>query len=596
MQRALYNPDLGELNDFKNFLYLVWHWLPDIAKDPTELQYDIADYLQNADNPWTIVMAYRGTGKSYVTAAFVVWLWLVNPEFKILVISASEDKAKDFAILVKQIIEGMELCQHLRPRKGQRDSALSFDVGPATPAKDPSLNVYGITGQITGGRADFIIPDDVETPDNSATVTQREKLSKKLNEIVAIIKGTTDVRKPQIKMLGTPQTEQSIYFEQEKQGFSIRVWPALYPTDITKYRGRLAPWLVQNLAVDPTLAGTPTNPLMHDAADLAKRAIRKAFFQLQYMLDPSLSDAEKYPLKLRDLLVHHVDPDQGPVHMTWADDPRMTINDTSYHMPGLSGDHWIRPWTVSDKTEPWEQKLMVVDPAGGNDKTAYAVLYFLRGFIHLAEWSYFTAVGQKTLEGLADVAAKHQVHLVKVERNYGAIVGDSGEKTSAFTELLKPYLARKVKCAVETVHVTGRKEPRICDALEPVLGAHRLVVSDDVIKADGKVPEEHLQGFWQMSHMTRALGALVKDDMIDVLSLGVAHFVDQMALDTETTERQLQEELTEKTLQSFMRMASRGRTGLDEGGWLDLSKDALTQDHEADAMAFAEDRPWWDTD
>jgi hypothetical protein len=52
----------------------------------------------------------------------------------------------------------------------------------------------GITGQITGTRADEIISDDVESPDNSATQGMREKLGEKIKEFDSILKPGEDSR------------------------------------------------------------------------------------------------------------------------------------------------------------------------------------------------------------------------------------------------------------------------------------------------------------------------------------------------------------------------------------------------------------------
>jgi len=594
-QPRLFNPELGQLNDFKNFLYMVWMFLPDIQKAPTRIQYDIADFLQYSEKPWTIMMAYRGVGKSYITAAFVVWLWLINPRFNILVLSASEDKAKDFAHLVRQIISGMDICEHLRARPGQRDSTLSFDVGPAGVSKDPSLNVYGINGQITGGRADFIIPDDIETPDNSNTVAQREKLQKKLDDIIAIIKPATTGRRPEIKMLGTPQTEQSIYFGLEPKGYSICVWPARYPTDITKYADRLSPILLKDLEDNPRLAGKPINPEMHSEEDLSGRALgRKAWFLLQYMLDPSLSDEERYPLKLKDFMVMHVDPTQGPVHMAWAADERVMVKDPLIPVVGLNGDRYYRPFKVSDTWKPYQHKLLAIDPAGGNDETAYVVLYFLMGFIFIAAWGGLKGGLKSDMDTLAALAQKHGVDTVLVERNFGAALGDDGEKTSGYTELLRPVLAQKHRCSIKTVHVTTMKEKRICDDIEIMLGAHRLVLSEDVIKEDFKAPTQAQQGLWQLTHITRDRGSLQFDDRADVLALGVKEYISMVQADVDTNEAKIKEEDRDDALTRFMRNATHGQFQAADGGeWLNLDGNGAESVEEA--LMEAATSPWWET-
>jgi len=46
----------------------------------------------------------------------------------------------------------------------------------------------GITGQLTGSRADIIIADDVESANNSQTQLMRDRLGETVKEFDAIIK------------------------------------------------------------------------------------------------------------------------------------------------------------------------------------------------------------------------------------------------------------------------------------------------------------------------------------------------------------------------------------------------------------------------
>src|SRR5271166_6386538 len=169
---SLSTPAFGDpiLDDFRNFLFLVWRHLN--LPDPTPVQYDIAHYLQHGPKR-CIIEAFRGVGKSYVTSAFVVWLLLRDPQLNILVVSASKDRADQFSIFTKRLIAEMPMLAHLRPKDEQRNSMISFDVGPARNSHAPSVKSVGITGQITGSRADVIIADDVEVPNNSMTDMMR---------------------------------------------------------------------------------------------------------------------------------------------------------------------------------------------------------------------------------------------------------------------------------------------------------------------------------------------------------------------------------------------------------------------------------------
>jgi hypothetical protein len=75
------------LTDFRVFLCQVWDFLG--LPTPTKVQLDIAWYLQHGPRR-KIVEAFRGVGKSYITVAFVLWTLLLNPQAKILVVSAGE--------------------------------------------------------------------------------------------------------------------------------------------------------------------------------------------------------------------------------------------------------------------------------------------------------------------------------------------------------------------------------------------------------------------------------------------------------------------------------------------------------------------------
>lgn len=163
---------------FTFFLAHIWKHLA--LPDPTWIQRDIGDYLQHGPER-LIIMAFRGVGKSFVTSAFVLWLLYRNPQLKIMVVSASKERADAFSTFTRRLIDEVPILNKLAPRAEQRDSKIAFDVGPASPDHSPSLKSVGITGQITGSRADVIIADDVEVLNNSATQGARDKLSEMVN-------------------------------------------------------------------------------------------------------------------------------------------------------------------------------------------------------------------------------------------------------------------------------------------------------------------------------------------------------------------------------------------------------------------------------
>lgn len=510
--------------DFRNFLFLVWQHLN--LPEPTEIQYDLADYLQHGPRR-RVIEAFRGVGKSWITAAYVLWRLLINPDERILVVSASKDRSDAFSVFVKRLIEEMPLIQHLRPREGQRDSNIAFDVGPSAPHQAPSVRSVGITGQLTGGRATIIIADDVEVPKNSVTHTMREKLSELVKEFDAVLAPNGEVI-----YLGTPQTEMSLYNSLPARGYEVRIWPTRFPNGelLARYAGRLAPYIANKLAADPTLPdqcggrGAPTDRKRFDDTDLLEReaSYGRSGFSMQFMLDTSVSDQDRYPLKLSDLLVlGAIDPQRAPVSLAWGSGPEQIINHLS--PVGLAGDRYHRPLFIHKEFIDYQGIVMTIDPSGrGGDETGYAVVAMLNGFLYvLRAGGLKGGYDDATLTALANIAKECKVKHVLIESNFG---------DGMFTKLLTPFLTRIHPVTTEEIHSVGQKEARILDVMEPVLNQHRLVVSEELIKKDAEVDPKY-QLLFQLTRLTRERGALAKDDRIDVLSMAVAYWVEQMDKD-----------------------------------------------------------------
>lgn len=530
------------LKDFRVFAHVIWTHL-NLPK-PTPVQNDIATYLQHGPKR-SIIEAFRGVGKSFLTSAFVCWVLLNDPQKKILVVSASKERADAFSTFVKRLINEVEILHHLRPREGQRDSVIAFDVGPALADHSPSVKSIGITGQLTGSRADIVVADDIETPGNSATQMMRDKLSELVKEFDSILRPLPTSR---IIYLGTPQLEMSLYNALGERGYETRIWPAQYPeiAKVPSYQGKLAPWITQALEKDPTLANRPTDPLRFGEEDLLERraSYGRAGFALQFQLDTSLSDADRYPLKVSDLIVQNLNPTMAHHKIAWAAAPELTIND----LPNvaLTGDRYYRPMWHSDEMSEYTGSVMFIDPAGrGADETAYAVVKALAGNL------FCTALGglaggysDETLEALARIAKMHQVNHVINEANFG---------DGMFTKLLTPVMARHHKCLIEEVRHSKQKELRIIDTLEPVMSQHRLIVDQKVIEKDFETAKDpKYSAFYQMTRITKDRGALIHDDRLDALAGAVAYWVEHMARDNDKAVLSMKDDAMKGELRKFM--------------------------------------------
>ena len=528
------------LKNFKNFLYLCWKFLK--LPEPTLIQYDIADYIQTKERR-LVVEAFRGVGKSWITSAYVCHQLLLNPQKNILVVSASKSRADDFSTFTQRLVNEMPILQHLIPRDDQRHSKISFDVAPAIASHSPSVKSMGITGQLTGSRADLIIADDVESANNSQTQLMRDRLSETVKEFDAIIK--PDVGR--IIFLGTPQTEMSLYNTLEERGYKTKIWTALYPDKIQTvgYGHKLS-----SIISDVTdKEGKPTDPERFDDVDLMERlsSYGRSGFNLQFMLDTTMSDSNRYPLKLNDLIVASGCSTwkEAPAKIQWASGTEQLKGiDPEIPNVGLKGDYFVAPMYTSPEYAPFEWVAMSIDPAGrGEDKTAYAVLKMLHGVLYLTDVGALEGgYSDSTLEELSSIAKRNKVNYVVIESNFG---------DGMATALLKPVMAKIHPCEIEEVRHNIQKEKRIIDTLEPIMNGHRLVVDEQIIKDDFKLEPNH-QLFRQLTRITKDRGALRHDDQIDALAIAANYWVERMDRDQTLSYNQHKDELINKDLDKFM--------------------------------------------
>ena len=539
---------LDQLRDFRNFLFVVWKHLN--LPNPTDLQYDIAEFMQHGPKR-SVVMAFRGVGKSWICSAYVVHQLLLDPSKNFLVVSASKSRSDDFSTFTLRIINEIPCLQHLKPRDGQRFSKVAFDVAPAPPAHAPSVKSLGITSQLTGSRADVIVADDVEVPNNSQTQGMRDKLDEQVKEFEAIIKPLDTSR---IIFLGTPQCEDSIYSKLQERGYNTRVWPSEYTTPDKAqhlYGDNLAPFVLKDCH-DENI-GKSTEPLRFSELDLEERRLSygRSGYALQFMLNPRLSDVDRYPLKINDLVVMDIDNEVGPEKIVWAANPDNAY-DNSLPNVGFNGDRFFRPFQTVGDHIPFTGSVMSIDPSGrGRDETAYAVVKMLNGQLFVPEAGGMRGgYSENTLKELAKLAKAHNVNTIVIESNMG---------DGMFTELLKPILRTIHPCSLEEVRHSQQKERRIIDTLEPVLNQHRLIIDPKVIKDDYQsaqsYPLEQQSRYmllYQLSRITNDRGSLLQDDRLDALAIAIAYWTTQMAQDADQQITDRKEELLQQELEKFM--------------------------------------------
>ena len=272
---------------------------------------------------------------------------------------------------------------------------------------------------------------------------------------------------------------------------------------------------------------------------------------LQFQLDTSLSDAEKFPLKMADLIVTSINPKSGPDQIVWCSDPKNVIKELP--TVGLPGDYFYSPMQQQGEWTPFSETICSVDPSGrGTDETAAAFISQKNGFLYLHEMrAYRDGYSDDTLLNILRGCRKYNVTKLVIETNFGdGIVG----------ELFKKHLQMTGQnIDIEEVRANVRKEDRIIDSLEPVMNQHRLVIDKKVIEWDYKsnqdeAPEKRLMYmlFYQMGRMCREKGAIKHDDRLDCLAQGVKYFTDALSISAHEAIKARKSEEWQSMLDEFL--------------------------------------------
>ena len=530
--------------NFWAFVYIVWKSIG--LPKPTPIQVDIAQFLQNPPSDRVIIQGFRGVAKSFLTCAYAVWRLWSDRDLKVLIVSASSDRADANARFIKSIIHTIPFLEDMKADKTQLDTQNLFSVGGAKADISPSVKSVGITGQITGTRADLLISDDVEVPKNSGTQMQRDKLAEAVKEYDAILKPNG-----QIIYLGTPQNEASLYNTLQQRGYITRIWTVLYPesqVERDSYGDNLAPFIAQRYDSDPEKwAGKPTDPERFDDIEIAKRKLSygRAGFALQFMLNTNLSDYEKYPLKVSDLIVEELDMHETSTKWSWANGIQQRLQDIP--CVAMKGDMYYAPLSRSPETMPYTGTVMAIDPSGrGKDESSYAIMKSLNGYLFLMDVGGFEeGYSDLTLTKMAQLAKFWEVNEVVVEANFG---------DGMFTKVMTPIFSKIHPCAITEVKNTKQKELRIIDTLEPVLMRHKLIVNRSVIENDYRRYETN-QAYsliYQMTRMCRDKNAIAHDDRLDAVTMATSYWLDNMDVDSdrlpEVSEMELEDWINEGIL------------------------------------------------
>lgn len=534
--------DIEQLvKSFPDYVDYIWGCIG--LPNSTPLQRDISATLQEGHRR-LLIEAFRGIGKTYLTGAYATWRLLRNPNEKVLIISASGPHAAAISTFIHKLLNEVPLLEHLKPRGDQRNSVMAFDVNGCKATVQPSVKCLGINSQLQGNRASLLIADDVETSINSATEIMRAKIQGQINEFDSILQTTEDAS---IVALGTPQTGDSVYNRFPEKGFLVRIWPSRLPNKPELYEGKLAPYIENKLALNGK-PGTPTDTrFTHE--DLLERegSVGKTYFRLQYQLDTTLSDADKYPLKQGDLVVMDISKDKGPLSLSYSSD-RSTVLDIPN--VGFTGDAIHGPGYIDNEYTEYQYSVMSIDPSGrGSDEMGYAVIKYLHGRIYvMACGGLQGGYSEDNLFKLAHIAKEYKVNTLYTESNFG---------DGMFDQLLRPILKKVHPVSIEEVRSSKQKELRIIDTMEPLLNQHKLVFDKSMVLNDiNQSLEDPLKMpyslMYQMTHINRQRGALRHDDRLDALAIVLAAIVDSVGIDEDEARKEYKEQEFQAQLDKFI--------------------------------------------
>ena len=482
--------------------------------------------------------------KTTIAGCYVVWCIIHNPGTIALIMSAGGDLARDIATWVIQIINGMDVLSCLVPDKNHattRTSLEKYDIHHDLKGvnKSASVSCVGITSNMQGKRAHLLLADDVESSKNSYTQLMRDQLLEKTRDFISIN------RDGKILYLGTPQSTDSIYNTLPGRGYKIRIWPGRYPTEVEleNYGGNLAPTILEAMLKDPTLQteggilgerGKPTDPHMMSEQQLQDRELDQgpAYFNLQYMLDTELSDADRFPLKSVNMQFMHLDNLEAPGKFMWGPRPDNRIQ--APHSDLKLELH--SPAKIHTEVFPYETRCLALDPSGesgkNNDECGWAIVFTANGYYYcMAVGGIQNASSEAGQLEIALLAKRWGINQIIVEKNYGG---------GMFTNLITGTMsAHDHLCGVEEVWSSGQKELRIIHSVDPILSFHRIIFNSSIIQEDfesiQKYPlDKRMQYsfFLQLTKLSRDRGCLIHDDRIEALGIALRFLKDSMKIDT----------------------------------------------------------------
>lgn len=520
--------------DYPTFLGIVWPWVSYGKAPYGELERDAFGWAcgQQPGRPnKRYLFCNREFGKSTgITYPLPAWMWLRDATQTGSAFTKSGRKALEAGMATRGVLRKVGMVRHLEPPKNSwhKDLLDQFHVNGAQNEAVPSFKVLGSTSQSTGGRNDFVILDDFETPENSMTREARARTLERIHEIIRTIRDGAFV-----VAVGTYARDQSVYQSLIDEGWEHRIYPLLYPTDeeITLatnkktgecyYAPLILKWLRRGFDGQgrKVAAGDTVQPERFSPEYVAeKKAGSLAEFRRHYQGIRVSSQSDEYTLRLSDFMVHSCTGPVAPAALAWGlttGKQQTSTTAEDIEVDAFGSDAFRRPAYVAENYLPWQKPTVgVIDPAGyGKDEFAYAIASRLGGnyFVRRLYATRLKAEGAEDLErktigealsSLIMDVSRYGVTMLEIESQFGG---------ANLAELVRRELtARALPCQVVLQPAKGQKEMRIGSSLSPLAQSHRIILDDAVAN------DKELQH--QITRLTQKAGCLEHDDRLEVLA------------------------------------------------------------------------------
>ena len=411
-----------------------------------------------------------------------------------MTVSRGEALARRMLKAVRGYLELSPLLSELLPEDDQLDAAHQLEIAPARGklGMSVSLTCRGIGGNLPGLRATLIIADDIEGPKDD-TPEAVDRLEETIDEF-------SNIGSPgcEVKMLGTPQSEFSLYGRLSRSEAWTVFTARMFDSDI--------------LDGKEVFFSRWPDRWPDDEIEKKKRTLTKKAFNLHWRIDLTQTSDDVHPLKLSDLPVIDIPSsfESYPVEVHQGGDVvRGLPRGSAKH-----GDEWRLVGHVSEDVTGITQTIASVDPASGlagRDAIGLAIVSIVgSGYAVIRHCSGIrAATTQIAIQTVASIIARHRANRLIVEETQSGLFGQA---------LGRALSARGHPLRYEKVQGGGiKKGRRILEAISPAVASGRVLICKDVL-----TNEDAAEFVNQYTGIREDARKLKHDDLIDALSYALA--------------------------------------------------------------------------